>query len=308
MKVWRADLNILLASSLWGLTYIFGRWALDDCAPALFIFLRIGLAALVSWPFIHKSVKKTTPKVRREGLILGLLTGTGYILQVYSLNFTTVARSAFLTGMCLIGIPILSFILFRQVIKKNSLVGVILAVIGLYIFLDPSFAGVNVGDIIGIIGIPVWALYMIYMSVFTEGKTDPDETNQYLFWQLIGVLPLALLTVLIFESGFVLAPLHPDLAKGLTLTPTFLIGLAFAAVMGTLIPVFLQTRSQRYTTAVQAMICFQFEPVTAAIASFVILHEPMTANTLVGGLIIIMAVLISEIGGILADKRASQTS
>jgi drug/metabolite transporter (DMT)-like permease len=228
----------------------------------------------------------------------------GYILQVYSINFTDVARAAFLTCICLIGIPIFSFILFKEVIKLHSLIGVILAVIGLYIFLDPNFAGINAGDILGLLSIPPWALYMIYLSVFTNGKEGPDVTNQYLYWQLIGVLPAALMTALIFESGLI-APLHPDLGKGLTLSPKLVIGVVFNGVFASLATVYLQTRCQRYTSAVQAMICFQVEPIVATIAALIILSESLNAHVVVGGIIILSAVVSSELGGILVRRNSS---
>jgi drug/metabolite transporter (DMT)-like permease len=277
--------------------------ALDDCSPGLFLLLRFSLASLVAWLLLRRSVKKTTPKVRREGLILGFLMGAGYILQVYSINFTTSARAAFLTGTCLLAIPILSFILFRTLIKLHSAIAVFMALIGLWVFLDPSFTGINSGDVLGIIAIPLWALYMIYVSVFTEGAEDSEITSQHLFWQLVGVVPLALVTVIVFESGLFVAPLHPDLGKGLTVTPKFVFGLIYTALGASLATVFLQTRCQKYTTAIQAMICFQIEPVMATAAAFVLLGEPVAMHTALGGLIIIAAVLFSELGGLISRKK-----
>ncbi|MDR1546349.1 MAG: DMT family transporter [Deltaproteobacteria bacterium] len=303
MKVWQADLALILGGVLWGLAYIFSSRALADCPPSLFLLLRFSVATAACWLLLRRSIAKTSSKVRRQGLILGFLMGGGYILQIYSINFTEVARAAFLTCMCLLGIPILNFLIFRTVVKLHSLIGVIMATVGLYIFLDPSFTGVNVGDVLGLIAIPVWALYMIYVSVFTEGQDDAEITYQYLFWQLVGVLPLALITALVFESGWLLAPLHPDLGKALTWTRSFVGGLLFTGLAGSLVPVFLQTRSQKYTTAVQAMLCFQVEPVTATVAAFLVLGEPVFVHTVVGGAIILAAVIVSEVGGLWLAKR-----
>jgi drug/metabolite transporter (DMT)-like permease len=303
MKIWKADLLIMLAASIWGFSYISARWGLSSCSPALFLVLRFSIATVFVYPIIRKSLQKSTNKLRLEGLILGFLMGAGYLLQTYSINFTTVARASFLTGMCLLGIPILGYIIFRQVIKIFSLIGVIIAIIGLYIFLDPSFTGINSGDIVGLISIPVWALYMIYMSVFTENKTDPDITLIYLFWQLVGVVPLALITFLVFETQLFFRPLHPDLGRGLTVTPLFLAGLMICSILASLLTVFLQTKAQRFTTAVQAMLCFQMEPIMAIIAAYLFLGESLNAHTIVGGMIIIAAVLISELGGVWAEAH-----
>ncbi|MDR2455252.1 MAG: DMT family transporter [Deltaproteobacteria bacterium] len=302
MKTWQADFCIFFSGCLWGMAFIFGRWGLEYCSPALFLLLRFGLAALVAFILFSRTILQTPRRVRREGLTLGVMMGAGYLLQIYSLNFTDVARAAFLTGMSLLGIPIMNFLIFRVGIRINSLVGVVIAVIGLYVFLDPSFKGIASGDIMGLIAIPFWAVFMIYLSAYTEGKTGFRFTCQLLFWQLVGVLPPSLLVVLIFESGIV-PPLHPSLAKGLTINPQFLVSLAFCAVMASLVTVLIHTSSQKYTTAVQGMLCLQSESLVGAGAAALILGEAITFHVAVGGAIIIAAILISELGGVWLDKR-----
>lgn len=284
------------------MAFIFARWGLEYCSPGLFLFLRFGLAALVAFALFRKHILKTPKKERREGLLLGFMMGLGYLLQVYSLNFTDVARAAFLTSMCLLGIPIMSFIIFREVIRINSLVGVVMAIVGLYIFLDPSFKGVASGDVLGIIAIPFWAVYMIYLTVYTVGKTGFEFTCQSLFWQLVGVLPPALLGALILESGLI-EPLHPSLGKGLAINLKFVIGWAFCAVAASVCTVLIHTSTQKYTTAVQAMLCLQSESIVATGAAALLLSEPLTTHVVVGGIIILAAILISELGGMWLDKR-----
>jgi drug/metabolite transporter (DMT)-like permease len=278
------------------MAFIFARWGLETCPPGLFLFLRFSLASLVALALFGRAIWRTPKKERREGFLLGLMMGAGYILQVYSLNFTDVARASFLTSMCLLGIPILGFILFREVIRLNSLVGVIMAVIGLYIFLDPSFSGLKSGDVLGLIAIPFWALYMIYLTVYTVGKTGFQFTCQSLFWQLAWVLPPALLATILLESGLI-PPLHPDLGKTLAVTPKFLIGLSFCAVVASLVTVLIHTSSQKSTTPVQAMLCLQTESIVATGAAVFMLDEPLTAHVVVGGIIILSAILVSELGG-----------
>jgi drug/metabolite transporter (DMT)-like permease len=303
MRTWQADLCLIFCGCLWGMAFVFGRWGLEYCSPALFLFLRFGLGALLAFILFNRAIRRAPERVRREGLTLGLMMGAGYLLQVYSLNFTDVARAAFLTSMCLLGIPIMNFLIFRVGIRINSLVGVVMAVIGLYIFLDPSFKGIASGDILGLIAIPFWAVYMIYLSVYTVGKTGGFEfTCQSLFWQLVGVLPPALLAAAIFESGLV-PPLHPSLAKGLTVNPKFLFGWAFCAVMASVATVLIHTSTQKYTTAVQAMLCLQSESLVATGAAALMLGEAITLHVVVGGAIIIAAILISELGGLWLDKR-----
>jgi drug/metabolite transporter (DMT)-like permease len=300
MKAWQADLAIIGAAAIWGMSFIFTRWGLEDSSPALFLTCRFGLAMIVSiFMFGHKlaGLSKTTAK---RGLILGLFMGSGYLLQNYSVNFTEVPRAAFIAALTLPAIPVVSFILFREKIKKNNLIGIIMALLGLYFLLDPSFEGIKTGDVIALLSVPMWALYLIYMNIFTEDQES--QTGQLLVLQFMGALPLTIIVAVIFETGL-WPPLHPDLAKGLTFTKQFWMGLIYCALLASIGIVFIQTACQKYTTPIQAMLCFQFEPVTAAAGAWLFLNETVGVIGVMGAIIIIMGVLTSELGGLLAAPK-----
>ncbi|MDR1607897.1 MAG: DMT family transporter [Deltaproteobacteria bacterium] len=300
MKAWQADLAIIGAAAIWGMSFIFTRWGLEDTSPALFLTCRFGLAMIVSiFMFGHKlqGLSKTTAK---RGLLLGLLMGGGFLLQNYSVNFTEVPRAAFIAALTLPAIPLVSFVLFREKIKNHNLLGVIITLVGLYFLLDPSFEGINTGDIIALLSVPLWALYLIYMNIFTRDLKG--QTGQLLVLQFMGALPLTILVAVFFETG-IWPPLHPDLAKGLTFTREFWIGLVYCAILASIGIVFIQTSCQKYTTPVQAMLCFQFEPVTAAAGASLFLGETVGVVGVMGAITIILGVLTSELGGLLSPDQ-----
>lgn len=302
MKVWQADLAIIGAACIWGLSFVFTRWSLDDCSPALFLLSRFAVALTVSLALFGRFLKGVDGLTIRRGLIMGFFMGAGYLFQTYSVNFTEVSRAAFIAAMTLPAIPLVSYILFRERIKKQNLAGVVLALVGLYLLLDPQFSGLKSGDIIALLSVPMWALYLIYMNVYTEGRGGFDFTARLLIFQFIGAIPLVLLTVIVFESGLI-APLHPDLGKGLNLTWPFTAGLLFCALVASIGIVLIQTACQKYTTPLQAMLCFQFEPVTATVAAVLILGEEVGLTAVIGSGIIITGVLTSELGGLMVTKK-----
>ena len=302
MKVWQADLAIIGAACIWGMSFIFTRWGLDDCSPALFLLCRFGLALAVSLAFFGRFLKGLDRQTVRQGLILGFFMGTGYLLQTYSVNFTDVSRAAFIAAMTLPAIPIVSFILFREKIKSHNLIGVIMALVGLYLLLDPQFSGLRSGDIIALLSVPMWALYLIYINVYTEGREGFEFTARLLILQFIGAIPLVLLTVIVFETGLI-PPLHQDLGKGLTVTGHFVAGLLFCATVASIGIAFIQTACQKYTTPLQAMLCFQFEPVSATVAAVLLLGEEIGLMAAVGALVIIAGVLASELGGLWLARK-----
>jgi drug/metabolite transporter (DMT)-like permease len=80
-------------------------------------------------------------------------------------------------------------------------------------------------------------------------------------------------------------------------TGRFWAGLIFCALGASLVTVFIQTACQKYTTPVQAMICFQSEPVVAMAAAAILLGETVSFWAGLGAAVIIGGVLISELGG-----------
>jgi drug/metabolite transporter (DMT)-like permease len=303
MKAWQADLAIIGAAVIWGMAFIFTRWGLADCSPALFLTLRFALALAFSLALFGRRLAGISAQTLRQGLILGLLMGGGYLLQTYSVNFTEVSRAAFIAALTLPAIPIMGLILFRERIKLNNLAGIVLAVIGLYLLLDPQFNGLNAGDLLAFLSVPLWALYLIYINRFTEGKTEEHLTSRLLVTQFVGGLAAAGAVALVFESGAVLGPLHPDLGKGLALTGLFWAALLYCALLASVAIVLIQTACQKYTTAVQAMLCFQLEPVTATVGAWLLLGEDVGLRAAVGAAVIIAGVLASELGGLLMERR-----
>ncbi len=297
MKRWQADAAIVGVGVLWGLSFIFIRWGLDNSPPAMFMLGRFSLALAVTAALFGRRLTGASPRTIRRGLILGGLMGGGCILQTYSVNFTDVSRSAFIIALTLPATPLACFLLFREKVRLHNLAGIVLALIGLYLLLDPRFTGLNVGDLLAALSVPLWALYVIYMNIFTEGEIDPNFTGQLLFLQFLGTLPLALLAVLVFESGWLLPPLHPDLGRALIPNGQFWAGLVFCALGASLATVFIQTACQKYTTPVQAIICFQSEPVTALVAAAILLGEVVSFTAGLGAAVIIGGVLTSELGG-----------
>ncbi len=304
MKAWQADLAIIGAACIWGMSFIFTRWGLDDCSPALFLLSRFGLALAVSLVLFGRRLRGLPRETARRGLILGFFMGAGYLLQTYSVNFTEVSRAAFIAAMTLPAIPVVSYLLFRERVKKHNLAGIILALIGLYLLLDPQFSGLRPGDVLAFLSVPMWALYLIYMNVYTEGEAGLDFTARLLVLQFIGAIPLVLITALVFESG-IAPPPHPDLGKGLSVTGSFAAGLVYCAVLASIGIVFIQTACQKYTTPVQAMICFQFEPVSATVAAVLLLGEEVGGRGALGALVIIAGVLASELGGLRAARQTT---
>ncbi len=106
----RADLAMLLVTLFWGLTFPLIRSAVSTLEPLVFVGFRFSLALLVFLPLVLFNAKARSGlrAAAVPGLILGALAGGGYITQTLGLTTVGAGRAAFITGLSVILVPLLS--------------------------------------------------------------------------------------------------------------------------------------------------------------------------------------------------------
>ncbi|MFP4368477.1 MAG: DMT family transporter [Bacteroidota bacterium] len=286
MKAWKAELALLSMTFIWGGTFTFTKLGIQDVNPSLYIILRFVIAFILSIIIFGKYFKNISPDVIRQGLILGFFFGGGFLLQTYGLKFTSVTKSAFITGLAVPLVPFVYKLVEKKLIGFWSKVGVVIATIGLWIFTDPELDTINLGDILTLASTLFWAFYITYMDVFTRGRTEFAETAQFVILQFIGAAALCLVFFLLFE-------LHE-----LKINPgaNLYISLAFNGIMASFLVTFIHTAVQKYTTPVKAGLIFSLEPVVASIIAVIVFSEIMTIRGYTGAVILLCGVLASELG------------
>ncbi|MDR1962848.1 MAG: DMT family transporter [Planctomycetaceae bacterium] len=311
MKSWQAEFLIFIAAVIWGLSYVFVQEGLAFASPALFLLLRFAAALIITFFFFGcMSLSTLKPKTWRRGLFLGALFGGAYLLQTYAINFTTIPKASFITSLVLPAVPFVSLFLLKKPITVWNLVGVVLALFGIYLLVNPDlqeFKNIQTGDIIALCSVPLWALYLNYIDIFTSEMEEDADTPKMLMLQFLGAIPVLLAVVLVFETGWFVKFESPDMTKGfLWNAPNlwkYFICLGYLALLGSFALTFLQTAAQKYTTPVKAMIIFQFEPIIATIAAVWYYQESFTFKMGLGCVIILAAVLLSELGQALFNKK-----
>lgn len=305
MKSWQAELLIFVAAIIWGLSYVFTAEGMAFASPALFLLIRFACALAITFFFFGAlSMKTLKPKTWRRGLFLGVLFGSAYLMQTYAINFTSIPKASFITALVLPAVPFVSMFLLKKPITVWNIAGVILALCGVFLLVNPDlreFKNIQVGDIIALCSVPLWAFYLNYIDIFTTEMEEDADTSKMLMLQFLGAIPVLLFVTLVFESGWILKPLHADMGKGfLWNSPNlwkFFVCLAYLAFLGSFVLTFIQTAAQKYTTPVKAMLIFQFEPIVATVAAVIFYQEAFTGRMGLGCATILVAVLISELGG-----------
>ena len=159
----RAEIILLGVVAAWGLTFPAIKVAVTDVTPALFMALRFGLV-LVGLAAIGRGRYSKNLKVGwRSGLILGLLLWASYLFQALGLAHTTATRSAFITGLSVVIVPLVYIPLRRRMPGWRVVVGIALSVVGLFLMTRPDVGRLNLGDILTFGTAISYALYIVIL-------------------------------------------------------------------------------------------------------------------------------------------------
>ena len=295
---WRAELMLLLMTLIWGATFMFTKIGLESSPPFFYLILRFSVALSMMLIFYNKYLKKVSKKTLKQGSILGLLFGSGFVLQTYGLEFTAITNSAFITGLTVVLTPFAFKIISKNKINFWPKIGVVVAFVGLYIFTNPDINSINLGDVLTLISTSFWAIYITIMDKFTKGDDSKERTIQLVALQFMFVLPLPVIGFLIFEL--------PDFY--VSFDPNLIASVLFNGILASFILTIIHTTYQRYTTPVKAALIFSLEPIFASLFALAFMSEILTNTELLGASILMFGVLVSELGGFVIKKLKLKSS
>jgi len=294
MKKFTAEGALLLATTIWGATFVIVKSALSDISPMLFVSIRFSFAALVLLPFIFKILKKVDKKTFYGSLIVGVFYFLGFASQTAGLNFTSATKSGFITGTFVLFTPIFQLIIERRKPTKGSLIGIFLVLLGL-IFLSSkgnTFLNVfneigenfNIGDFLTLLCAVFFALYLVYLDI---------ESKKLDLMSLV-FLQIAITGFLGFIFAFIFSMAGLENIK-LILSSNLLFAILYTFMLATIVTTILQTRFQKETTPTKAGIIFSFEPIFSALVAFVALNEKISDFRLLGCAFIFIGLLATEL-------------
>src|SRR2546428_1787779 len=143
----RADLTLLLATAMWGTSFVAVKTGLAYATPLAFLAVRFGIAALLLAPGT-----RFTPLPRgRElwgGLLLGALVAVGFVSVTFGLLVTTPSRSAFIVAISSVLAPVIGFVVLGQRPGWLAAAALALAGVGMYFLTAPDAGGLNRGDLL----------------------------------------------------------------------------------------------------------------------------------------------------------------
>lgn len=278
----RAEFLLFLTTFVWASTFVSNKIVLMDVSPLLLTAVRFALATAIAFAVWYRHILALGRDALKKGTILGLLLSIGFIIQIFGLQQTSASKSAFITGMLVVFTPIAQVVIERRAPKLGNVIGIVFVGVGLWFLTSPAGSAFNTGDGLTLIAAVLFAVYIVYLDVFTKEIQSEGGVAQVFFLQLIVTFLVALIGTVLFENF----SFHPT-------TNAFLL-IVYLSVFATVISTFIQTKYQKETTPTRAALIFSLEPVIAALLAYIVLDERIGLLGVLGGALIVAGVLISE--------------
>jgi drug/metabolite transporter (DMT)-like permease len=289
----RAHLLLLCVVAIWGSTFVLVKDALRDISPLLYNLIRMAMASICLAAVYRRHLRTLNRESLAGGAIAGFFLATGYQFQTAGLALTTPSKSAFITGLTVVLVPLLSAVpalrspgLHRP--GWNAYAGAAVAFVGIALLTAPgllsgdtsvSTLGINLGDLLSLGCALAFAFHLLALAHFA-GRMRFEQ---------LGLLQVAFCTLFMAVSSPVLE------RPRFHFTPLLAIALLVGAVLSTAVAFTVQSWAQQHLAATHTALIVATEPVFAWITSLLFLHEGLGPRQALGALLVLAGILVTEL-------------
>lgn len=272
---------------VWGTTFISTKVLLKDFNPVEILFFRFiaGFIALfIAYPKFLK-----IKNIKEEILFIGAgLTGIClyYLLENIALTYTMASNVGVIVAVSPFFTAILSHIFLKgeEHLKISFFLGFLFAITGIFII---SFNGQQLslnpkGDILAVLAALVWAIYsIITRKIGALGYNTIQTTRHTFFYGIIFMIPVVMFSDFSMDLQLIIKPVNLS----------NLIFLSFGASAACFVT---WNCAVNILGVLKTSIYIYAIPVITIVTSVIILHEKITPMAIIGTILTLMGLLISE--------------
>ena len=271
---------LLLATAVWGSTFVVTKSSLDELPPAAFLMWRFGIAAVVLLLVSGRRTRALSAVELRRSAVLGAFLGVGFLLQTTGLQHTSAGLSGFLTGSSVVMVPVVASLVFGSAVNRSGWVAVGLSAIGLVLLTSGPAGTFSLGALLTLAGAACFAGHITGLSEWATPANAVGVTTVSVAVAAVLCAVAALLT------GGISAP---QSTAGWS-------SVLYVAVVATCVGLAVQAWAQGALPAVSAAVIMTMEPVFAAVLAVLVAGEVLTATAWVGGLLVVASMGVAEVG------------
>lgn len=283
-----AHVSLLFVAFLWGVTFVVVQNAISFLQPFSFNGVRFFLAACLLWGWLILFNREQFQRINKTSIFSGIFIGIwlfiGYAFQTLGLLYTSSSKAGFITGLSVVLVPFLAFIILKDRPRRQAIIGVVVATIGLYLLTMTDTTPFNIGDGFVFICAIGFALHIVFTGKYSRALPTLLLTSI----QISTVCILSIISAFLFEDW------KQMVQADVIFTETVFGALLITAFFATALAFFIQTNFQKYTTPTRVALIFATEPVFAAIAGYFWAGDRLSSSAVVGCFLILFGMVIAE--------------
>lgn len=272
----------IFAALFWGAGFIGSRFGLEAFTPMWVTFFRFLIAGIFLVPLLKD--------IRREDLNKNVLLGAAscgvvltfmIFLQIKGLQYTTVAKSSFITITYAFITPIICSFLFKEKLSLVFWSTVMMAGVGILLLCEMNLAALNYGDLLTFIGAALSSVHLLLISYYAKKLPRLAVFN---ILQMFSVCAISFVMAIIFEG------VRPVTTGMVFQDYRAISGLVFMGVFSTSLAFMFQTKSQKILKPYIAGLIFLLESPFAAILGYFVFKEVLSPMAIVGCSLVMLSV------------------
>lgn len=275
------------AAAIWGGSFVVIKGALDVVPPCWLMFVRFFFSALIVGALFWKRVRPhLDASTLRCGSVLGILSGTAFVVQNIGLTDTTPGRNAFLTATYCVMVPFVNWAVARRRPGATSIVAAALGILGVGLLSlgDDFSVGLSWGDMLTLVSAVLYALHIVAVARFSASGHEV---------MTMTVTQLAMSAVVSLAAALVLEGV---IDFGVFADPGIWGALFYLVILSSAVCMVMQNLGQAHVPPAPASLLLSLESVFAVIASVLFYGEVVTPRLACGFASIFAAVVVSEAG------------
>jgi drug/metabolite transporter (DMT)-like permease len=279
---------MLGANIVYGTSYVVARVTLESVPPAMLAFLRLGLAALALVLLSRGHAAQPLSLADRQAIAwMGILGFAGaYVASNWGIAHSTATNAALLITVEPIAMILLSPWYLGERLSRRAAVGAALTIVGAAVLVVNGIPGVTEhlvphwsGDLVLVLAGVAYASYSLLGRRVLERHAPIIVTTRSLMWGAAALLPVAALE---WTSG----------ARPVW-TAAAVTGTLYLAIVITALGYVVWNWALARVPAPRAAIFLNVQPIVGALLGAVLLGEPITLFTVLGGVLVVTGLVVA---------------
>ena len=280
MRRYGIQAALVAVAIVWGSTFVMVKDAVASYPLFSFLAWRFAVAVVAFVIIFPRALGRLSKGTIAAGLLAGAFLTAGYVFQTWGLQSTSASKAAFITGMFVVITPLLQTVILRKVPRSATIIGIVAAVIGLWLLSGGAAGGWNSGDTRVLLCAVAYSAHMIVLG--SVGKH-----HDALALTLVQLVTTAVVcgAVALLREGFSV-PSDRSVIVALLVTGVLASAVAFAV----------QTYAQRFIPPARTALILISEPAFGGLFGW-LAGETLGIRGLAGAGFILGGMVVSELAG-----------